>query len=133
MRSLQSRASITVGPLGKLSVGDSVFINQGVTIHAELDVTIGNRVEIGDGVTIYDTNFHPVVPGGEVKSGPVNIQDDVWLGNGVLILPGVSVGRGSVVGAGAVVTQDIPQGSLAVGSPAKVVRGFDVPVDYQRR
>jgi maltose O-acetyltransferase len=133
MRSLQTRTSITVGPSGLLKIGHNVFVNQGVTIHSDLKVEIGSRVEIGDGVTIYDTNFHPVGPEDGVKVAPVFIGDDVWLGNGVLVLPGVSIGRGTVIGAGAVVTQDIPAGCLAVGSPAKVVREFDVPPDFQRR
>ncbi|MDQ0118076.1 acetyltransferase-like isoleucine patch superfamily enzyme [Pseudarthrobacter defluvii] len=119
--------------MGHLTIGENVFINQGTTIHSELRISIGDRVEMGDGVTIYDTNFHPVAPGDEVKVAAVVIGDDVWLGNGVKVLPGTTIGRGSVVGAGAVVTQDIPNGTLAVGSPARVVRSFEVPPEFKRR
>jgi acetyltransferase-like isoleucine patch superfamily enzyme len=131
-RTITQRASVSVAPGGELVLGDGVFINQGVTIHAERRITIGARVLIADGATIYDTDFHGAVPGEPSRIEPVTIGDDVWIGNGALVLPGVSIGRGSVVAARAVVTRDVPAGAVVAGSPAKIVRTFDVPEDFRR-
>ncbi|WP_344782151.1 DapH/DapD/GlmU-related protein [Microbacterium kribbense] len=119
--------------MGVLKIGDNVFVNQGVRIHAESSVTIGSRVEIGDLVAIYDTDFHPVEPGAAVRTSPVRIGDDCWVCAGAIILPGVSLGRGTVVAAGAVVTKSSPVGALLAGNPARVIRQFEVPADYERR
>lgn len=127
------RSSIDVAPGASLRVGEHVFINQGTVIAVQQQVTIGNRVDIGDMVRIYDSNFHPVRPGGSVRTAAVVIEDDVWIASGATILPGVQIGRGSVVGAGAVVTSSVPSGSLVVGNPAQVSASFDVPDDFRRR
>lgn len=131
-RTITRRASISVAPGGELVLGDGVFINEGVTIHAERRVTIGARVLIADGATIYDTDFHGAVPGEPTRVEPVEIGDDAWIGNGALILPGVVIGRGSVVAARAVVTRSVPSGAVVAGTPAKVIRTFDVPEDFRR-
>lgn len=132
-RGNQYPVSIETGPRGTLSIGDDVFINQGSSIYASTSVAIGNRVDIGDLVRIFDTNFHPTRPGESTKEAPVVIEDDVWIASGVYILPGVTIGRGSVVGAGAVVTKSVSSGSVVAGPVATVVRSFDVPQDYRRR
>lgn len=131
-RAVTSAASITVAPGASLVIGDDVFINQGVSINAERRIEIGHRVLIGDDVVIYDTHFHQTVPGEVVEPAPIRIEDDVWLGNGAMILPGVSIGRGSVVAARAVVTRSVPEGAVVAGVPAKVVRTFDVPEGFRR-
>lgn len=127
------RPSFDVAAGATLQIGDHVFINQGTVIAVAQQVTIGNRVDIGDLVRIYDSNFHPVRPGGRVKAAPVVIEDDVWIASGATILPGVHIGRGSVIGAGAVVGSSVPRGSLVVGNPARVTATFDVPDDFRRR
>jgi maltose O-acetyltransferase len=108
---------------GTLSIGARTYINYGVSISAQQQVTIGERCLIGTYVNIMDSDFHDLRdhfrPG---KVAPIVIEDDVWIGVRSIILKGVRIGRGSVIGAGSVVTQDIPPNSLAFGVPAKVVK-----------
>jgi len=113
-------------PGGRLTVGEGTFLNYGVSLAAHESVTVGRDCLIGNYVTVMDSDFHDLrdrtLPG---KSAPISIGDEVWLGTRVIVLKGVSIGRGSVVGAGSVVTTDIPAGSLAFGVPARVVRSLD--------
>ncbi|MBD7917956.1 sugar O-acetyltransferase [Cellulomonas sp. Sa3CUA2] len=108
-----------------VSFGDDVFVNVGFTLVDDIEVTIGSRVMIAPNVTISVTG-HPVHP--ELRSGmsqfsaPVVVEDDVWLGAHVVLLPGVRVGAGSIVGAGSVVTKDVPPGVVVGGVPARVLR-----------
>lgn len=132
LRSTTQRSSLSTGVSGTLVLGDRVFINQGSCIHAERSVSIGDRVSIGDGARIYDTNFHPVRPGQPVKIEPVVIEDDVWLAAGVTVLAGVTIGRGSVIGAGAVVTRSVGPGSLVVSPAASTIERFPVPPAFRR-
>lgn len=111
-----------------ISVGSGFYANFGTTILDINRVTIGDRVLLGPNVHIYTVN-HPLspeeraVPQGCPELGkPVVIEDDCWIGGNVTILPGVTIKRGSTVAAGAVVTRDVPERSLAAGNPAKVVR-----------
>ena len=90
-------------------------------------VTIGNDVMFGPGVHVYAENHDFMDPQRTIKSqgvtrAAVTIEDDCWIASGSTITAGVTVGRGSVVGAGSVVTHDLPPGSVAVGSPARVLR-----------
>lgn len=109
-----------------VSLGD----NSGIGIDCEIhgDVTIGNNVMMGPKVAIYTQNHStrsidtPMIDQGLEKPESVIIEDDVWIGHGAIILPGVTVKRGSVVGAGAVVTKTYPEYSVIVGNPAKVVK-----------
>lgn len=92
-------------------------------------VFIGNYVRIGAGVRIYDTDFHSLVPQdrtaepekGIAKTAPVLVKDYAFIGMGSLILKGVTIGIGAVVGAGAVVTKDIPDYEIWAGNPARKV------------
>lgn len=108
-----------------ISIGDNVFINFNMTILDEAEVTIGNNVFIGPNVSIY-TPCHPLVAdernAGVEWAEPVTIGNDVWIGGNAVILPGVTIGDGAVVGAGSVVSRDVPEASLVVGCPAHVVR-----------
>lgn len=108
-----------------ISLGDNVFINFNMTILDEAEVTIGNNVFIGPNVSIY-TPCHPLVADerntGVEWAEPVTIGNDVWIGGNTVILPGVTIGDGAVVGAGSVVSRDVPEASLVVGCPAHVVR-----------
>jgi maltose O-acetyltransferase len=112
--------------LGMLTfVGDRVFANFGLVVLDTAQVTIGDDTLIGPGVQLL-TASHPLDPGprreGWESGEPITIGRNVWLGGGVIVCPGVTVGDDTVVGAGAVVVHDLPAGVLAVGNPARVVR-----------
>ena len=126
-------SSIDIERKGTLHIGDRVFINQGVRIFSSQRVRIGSRTEIGDLVSITDSNFHSVAPRDPVKSAAVEIGPDCWIGSSATILPGTHLGRGCVVAAAAVVNGHFPPGSLLAGVPASVVRSFEVPQDFRRR
>lgn len=108
-----------------VTFGDDVFVNVGFTLVDDIEVRIGSRVMIAPNVTITVTG-HPVHP--ELRSGmsqfsaPVTVEDDVWLGAHVVILPGVTVGAGSIVAAGSVVSKNVPPGVVVGGVPARVLR-----------
>jgi len=125
-----------LGDAAKILIGDDVQVNNNVHIAATKSITIGNRVLIASGVFIADHNHgaysgdaqsNPNVPPAArpLSASSVAIGDDTWLGEHVCVLPGVSIGKGVVVGAGAVVTTDLPDFVLAVGSPARVIKQFD--------
>lgn len=110
-----------------IQIGDNVGIT-GASIVAESRITIGNNVRIGANSTIIDTDFHPIsawerqakITSG--KSEAIIIGDDVFIGMNVLILKGSRIGTGSVVGAGSVVAGQIPEGVIAAGNPAQIIR-----------
>lgn len=108
-----------------LSIGDRTFINFNFTALDVAPITIGDDVQIGPGVQLL-TPTHPVEPGPRrdklEAAEPISIGNNVWLGGGVIVLPGVSIGENTVVGAGAVVTRDLPANVVAVGNPARVIR-----------
>jgi acetyltransferase-like isoleucine patch superfamily enzyme len=129
---LQFRSHLSTGPDGVLEIGDRVFVNRGVAIHASERVTIGDNAFIGDLSAIYDSNFHEVEPGKGVTVAPVHIGRNVWIGRGAIVLPGVSIGDHSVVAAGAVVTRSVPAGQLVGGNPAKPLKELATEEAYER-
>ncbi|KAL2316421.1 putative acetyltransferase C18B11.09c [Schizosaccharomyces pombe] len=108
--------------------GKKFFANYNCTFLDVAIITIGNNVMLGPNVQLC-TATHPLdfkARNSGIEFGlPINIQDNVWIGMGVIVLPGVTIGEGSVIGAGAVVTKDIPPNTLAVGSPAKPIRKIE--------
>lgn len=108
--------------------GDRSFANWGLVSLDVATVTIGDDVQIGPNVQLL-TATHPIEAGPRrdkwEAAQPITIGDNVWLGGGVIVLPGVTIGADTVVGAGAVVPKDLPAGVVAVGNPARIVR--DVP------
>ncbi len=109
----------------QVRIGPRTFVNYGAVILDVARVTIGADVQVGPNVQFL-TPTHPLDPevrrSGLEAAEPITIEDNVWLGGGVIVLAGVTIGRDTVVGAGSVVTRDLPPGVLAVGSPARVVR-----------
>ena len=109
------------------TIGPGTFINVGAVILDVGRVTIGADVQIGPNVQLL-TPTHPLDPevrrSGLEAAEPITIEDNVWLGGGVIVCPGVTIGRDAVVGAGAVVTKDLPPGVLAVGNPARILRSL---------
>jgi len=107
-----------------LFCGEHVYFNVNCVVLDVMPVTIGNNVFCAPGVQIY-TATHPLeaIPRREKeKAMPINIGDDCWIGGNAIICPGVTIGKRCVIGAGSVVTKDIPDDSLAVGNPAVVIR-----------
>lgn len=106
-------------------LGNNVYANFNLTLVDDTDIYIGDNVMIAPNVTI-TTAGHPVNPELRLKSAqfniPVHIGKNVWIGAGAVILPGVTIGENSVIGAGSVVTRDIPANVVAVGSPCRVMR-----------
>lgn len=107
------------------TIGPRTFVNFNAVIADVGRVVIGADVQIGPNVQLL-TPTHPLEPevrrSGLEAAEPITIEDNVWLGGGVIVCPGVTIGRDSVVGAGAVVTRDLAPGVLAVGNPARVIR-----------
>ena len=106
-----------------ITLGRRVFINSGCRFQDQGGITIGDDCLIGHNVVIATLN-HDMRPSrrADLIPHPVVIGRNVWLGANVTVLPGVTIGGDAVVGAGSVVTKDVPAGSIAVGSPARVVR-----------
>jgi acetyltransferase-like isoleucine patch superfamily enzyme len=118
----------TAGGKPILEIGDGTSIAGGCTISAAVSVRLGERVLLARNVYIADHahafgDVHrAVLDQGIDRIEPVSIEDGAWLGENVVVCPGVRIGRGSVVGANAVVLTDIPDHAVAVGVPARVVR-----------
>lgn len=108
-----------------ISIGDCTYINFNLTVLDEAPVTIGSHVFIGPGCSLL-TAVHPLDAQernkGIEKALPITIGDNVWLGGNVTVLPGVSIGEGAVVGAGSVVTRDVPPRTVVAGNPARIIR-----------
>lgn len=109
-----------------LHLGERVFINQGCTFLDYAGIRIGARTMIGPRVT-FITSGHPVDPEERrlyLTGEPIDVAENVWIGAGATILPGVSIGRDAVVAAGAVVADDVPAATLVAGPKASVRRSW---------
>lgn len=132
--------SFSIGVNGTCRVGDFTLLN-GALIMAEERVEIGSHVLISWNVGIADSDFHPIDPAQRlqdtyalapfykdrparpaIRTAPVVIQDNVWIGMGAVILKGVTIGENSVVAAGAIVTKDVPPNVVVAGNPAVIVK-----------
>ena len=127
--------------------GQNIFLGNRVIINMNCTFVDNNRIDIGDGVMIAsNVQIYTATHSTDVrerlvqdwKEGsicrtyalPVRIEDNVWIGGGAIILPGVTIGHGSTIGAGSVVTRSIPAGCVAVGNPCRVIRRLD-NVNYE--
>ncbi len=107
-----------------LSIGHKSFINSGAIILDNGQVTIGDRVMLGPRVQIYTAAHALDVErriAGEETAKPITIEDNVWIGGGSILLPGVRIGHDAVVGAGSVVTKDVAAGDRVAGNPARSI------------
>jgi acetyltransferase-like isoleucine patch superfamily enzyme len=119
----------TLAPGAAIVIGKNTGISGG-SICAATRVEIGNECLIGANVTIADTDFHPINPQGRrhnndplaIGTEPIVIEDNVFIGTNVVILKGVRVGKNSVIGAGSVVTKDVPANAIVAGNPARLLR-----------
>ena len=109
-------------------LGDHVFLNYMCTILDNNEVRIGNHVMIGPLVQIYtvahDLQAEARIQGWEVAK-PIVIDENVWIGGGAILLPGVRIGQNAVVGAGAVVSRNVPENTVVAGNPARVIREIE--------
>ena len=128
--------SVTVQPTFRcdygynISLGDGTFINYDCVFLDCNRITIGRDVQIAPCVQLY-TASHPLDPAGR-RSGlefarPITLADNVWLGGGTIVCPGVTVGENTVVGAGSVVTRDLPANVVAAGNPCRILRNLPAP------
>jgi Acetyltransferase (isoleucine patch superfamily) len=123
-----------IGRASQITIGQGTYINSGVRFATSEDapITIGDRVLIGPRCS-FETASHSLnLLEGKQRSRftkPIIIENDVWIATGVIVLPGVRIGEGSVVAAGAVVTTDVPPYTLVGGVPARVIKQLTLPDD----
>lgn len=129
---------------GIITIGDNIYIGSGTHIQSKEKVVIGNNVIISNNVLICDNNNHPTSPSERIllsqcddymtdelwtwkyaTSKPVVIEDNVWIGRNSVVMKGVTVGKGSIVAYGAVVTHDVPEYCVVAGNPAQVVKRLE--------
>jgi acetyltransferase-like isoleucine patch superfamily enzyme len=110
---------------GLLEIGERTTINYGTSISAHQHVRLGADCRIGTYVNILDNNYHDIINRALTPpSRPVIIGDNVWIAGRAIILPGVTIGDNAVVGAGSVVMESVPERTVVMGNPAKVVARF---------
>lgn len=130
----------------EMKIGNRVLINEGTTFYCTKGITIGNDVMISWGCTIVDSNMHSIISADRlketknarkeienhtmgqnvdrsvIKSSPILIKDKAWIGFNSIIMKGVTIGEGAIVGAGSVVSKNVPDYAVVVGNPAKIVK-----------
>jgi maltose O-acetyltransferase len=113
----------------RLSIGENTFINANLQILSAGRVTIGKNGFLGPNTQLYTPNHHPydkeLRRQGWQYDLPITIGDDVWFGGSVIVLPGVTIGNNVVVGAGSVVTKDVPDNTMVAGNPARIIKSLD--------
>jgi len=147
-----NRDAITIGRLthvrgelltfahgGQIRIGESCYIGEGTRIWSARSIRMGDHVLIAHDVTILDSLTHPIAANArrehfrqitsqghplqvDLGERPVEIGDDVWIGCMSVVLRGVTLGEGAIIGAGSVVTEDVPAWTIAAGNPARIVR-----------
>lgn len=124
--------SVVNNAVGPVIIGDNSRVGIGNTVIGP--VTIGSLVNIGQHVTITGMNHNysdinkSIIEQG-VSTLPITIEDDVWVGANVVILPGITIGKHSIIGAGSVVTKNVPSYSIAIGNPARVIKKYDFEIN----
>ncbi len=130
---------LTFGHGGKITIGDYCYIGEQTRIWSAISINIGDRVLLAHNVNIFDNLTHPINPWTrheqykaiittghpkkiDLSERPIVIADDVWIGCLSIVLPGVAIGEGAIIGAGSVVTKDVPSWTIVAGNPAKVIR-----------
>lgn len=126
LRSINVPVELTVGPDAALEIGDECMLNYGVSIGCMKSVRIGDRVRVGPYAMIIDTEFHSVYDRNHMpEPRAIVIEDDAWVGAKSSVMPGVTIGRGSIVGVSSVVAADVPPFTMVAGIPARPVKKLD--------
>ncbi|KAJ5668956.1 Maltose/galactoside acetyltransferase [Penicillium macrosclerotiorum] len=113
-----------------VKLGKGVFVNFGAVFIDSLPITIGARTLFGPNVSLF-SGTHPLDPAlrngmeGPEMGKPITIGEDCWIGGNVIVLPGITIGKGSTVGAGSVVTKDVPAFHVVAGNPARIIRKIE--------
>jgi len=122
------------GGQGHIHFGSYCIVAPGVRIRSAIGVDVGNGCMLAEGVLITDADwhdsYHRIYPG---KRAPVVLEDNVWIGDRATLCKGVRIGENSIIGAGAVVTRDVPKNAIAAGNPAKQVGELDPDAHITRR
>ncbi|MDJ1473721.1 CatB-related O-acetyltransferase [Cytophagaceae bacterium DM2B3-1] len=130
---------------GNIFIGDYCYVGKDSRIWSSANINIGNKVLISHNVNIHDNNSHPLdadlrhidfLQGVEatknkkqkfdIRSAPINIKDNAWIGFNSIILKGVTIGEGAIIGAGSVVTKDVPDFAVVAGNPAQIIRYMNI-------
>lgn len=112
-------------PNAVIEIGDKTYINHDSEIRCRERVAIGNNVSIAYNVLIQDSDYHTTYDENgtpKPQTLPISIEDNVWIGANAIVLKGVTIGEGSIVAAGSVVTKSIPAYSLVAGNPARIIK-----------
>ena len=120
-------------PEATLEIGNNTYLAANAHLRAEKSIKIGDNCAISWNVTVLDSDFHDLEVNGEValRAAEVCIGNNVWIGNNVIILKGVKIGDYAVVGAGSVVTRDVPSYTAVAGNPAKIIKTDVKPLNKQ--
>lgn len=111
---------------GRIRIGSYALICPGVRMGSSCSITIGDNCMFASGAYVTDSDWHGIYNRASMGTGaPVIIEENAWIGDQAIICKGVTVGKNSIIGAGAVVTRDVPSNAIAAGNPAKVVKTLD--------
>ncbi|WP_221394628.1 DapH/DapD/GlmU-related protein [Dyadobacter sp. NIV53] len=127
-----TRTSFVIGKLASLNIGNHVSISNSAFYCAN-NITIDDFVMIGGNCKIWDSDFHPIdpvmrktAPNENFKTRPIHIKESAFIGGSTIILKGVTIGKNSVIGAGSVVSRDIPDNQIWAGNPAQFIKNIDL-------
>jgi len=114
-----------------ISIGDRVIVNQNVLLDGRGKLTIGNDTDIATGVKIWTMEHDPNSETHAERTSEVRIGHHVWIASSVQVMPGVTIGDGAVIAAGAIVTKDVPEKAIVAGIPAKVIGQRNNSLEYK--
>lgn len=127
-------SALTLEEGAVFEIGNSTYISAGATLRSAQKISIGDQCAISWNVTILDSDFHEyTLEDGSlsVKTKEVKIGNNVWIGNNVLILKGVTIGDNAIIAAGSVVTKSVPHGTIVAGNPAKIIKSGVTPTNLK--
>ena len=127
-------SSLRLEPDATIEIGDNTYFSANALVRAKKRIKIGDNCSISWNVTVLDSDFHAFVVDGKTIEGAedVCIGNNVWIGNNVIILKGVTVGDAAIIGAGSVVTKNVPPNTAVAGNPARVIKAGVTPLNTQK-